>query len=185
MHTTIAEHRCPRAIHGVSETHARPNHWHPYCLPRQGRRFGVTVISSRWLPEAMMGSESVDVGDQLITSARMRGGELLRTLGNSPAQPLDVALERAAGAVQQYCAQLIDDLVASLPSNSPSDLARVKSRYTEVVLKFAQSVRDLEPDPDRRHEIAQAVQFKILQSERRLRSLLNALAPSLPANSDG
>jgi len=133
----------------------------------------------------MMGSESVDVSDQLITSARIRGGELLRTLENSPEQPLDVTLERAAGAVQQYCAQLIDELVASLPSNSPSDLARLKSRYTEVALEFAQSVRDLEPDSERRHDIAQAIQFKLLESERRLRSLLDALAPSLPANSDG
>jgi hypothetical protein len=109
----------------------------------------------------------------------------LRALENSPAEPLDVALERAAGAVQQYCAQLIDELVASLSSDSRSDLARVKSRYTELVLEFAQSVRDLEPDSERRHEVAQAVQCKILESERRLRSLLDALAPSLPANSDG
>src|SRR3954449_9644846 len=131
-----------------------------------------------------MGSETVDVGEQLIISARTRGGDLLRTLENSPAQPLDVARERAAAAVQQYSAQLIDELVASLSPGSPSEVARLKSSYTELALDFAQSVRDLEPEAERRHEIAQAVQFKLLESERRLRSLLEALAPSLPADSD-
>jgi len=131
-----------------------------------------------------MGSETVDVGDQLIISARTRGADLLRTLENTPAQPLDVSRERAAVAVQQYTAQLIDELVASLSAGSPSEMARLKSHYTELALEFAQSVRDLEPDSERRHEIAQAIQFKLLESERRLRSLLEALAPPRPAKSD-
>jgi hypothetical protein len=132
----------------------------------------------------MNGSEFVHVDDQLIISARTRGCELLRTLENSPTQPLDVARDCAAGAVQQYSTQLIDELVSSLSSNSPSEVATVRSCYSELVLEFAQSVRDIEPNSERRHEVAQAIQFKILEAERRLRSLLEALAPSLPANSD-
>jgi hypothetical protein len=125
-----------------------------------------------------MRSKSVDVDDQLIISARSRGCDLLRALKNSPGQRLHVARERAAAAVQQYSAQLTDELVSSLSTSSPSEVAKIKSCYTELALEFAQSVRDLEPDSERRHEIAQAIQFKILESERRLRSLLEALAPS-------
>ena len=113
-----------------------------------------------------MGSESVDAGEKLIISARTRGCELLRTLGDLPGRPLDVTCERAAKAVQQYTVQLIDELVASLSSGSRSEVARVKARYIELALEFAQSVRDLEPDSERRHEIAQAIQFKILCSRR-------------------
>ena len=125
-----------------------------------------------------MGSKSVDVDEQLIISARTRGSDLLRTLENSSRLPLDMARERAARAVQQYSTQLTDELVSLMSASSPSEVAKVKSCYTELALEFAQSVRDLEPDPERRHEIAQAIQFKILESERRLRSLLEALAPS-------
>lgn len=125
-----------------------------------------------------MGPKSLDVDEQLIISARTRGCDLLRTLENSPRQPLDVARERAAGAVQQYSSQLTDELVSSMSASSPSEVAKVKSCYTDLALEFAQSVRDLEPDAERRHEIAQALQNKILESERRLRLLLEALAPS-------
>ena len=89
-----------------------------------------------------------------------------------------MARERAAGAVQQYSSQLTDELVSSMSASSPSEVAKVKSCYTDLALEFAQSVRDLEPDAERRHEIAQAIQNKILESERRLRLLLEALAPS-------
>ena len=99
-------------------------------------------------------------------------------LKNSPTQPLEVARGRAASAVQVYSTRLTDELVASLASSSPSEVARVKSCFTDLALEFAQSVRDLEPDAERRHEIAHAIQFKILESERRLRSLLDALVPS-------
>src|SRR3954470_19234166 len=121
---------------------------------------------------------ALSIDQHLISSARDLARRLLGALADLPGQPLDVARSRAAEAVEQYSTQLIDELVAAVPSNSTSEGARVKSCYTELALEFAQSVRDLEPDPERRHDIAHAIQFKILESERRLRSLLEALAPS-------
>src|SRR4051812_21534020 len=119
-----------------------------------------------------MALHSLGMDTQLISSSRDRAGKLLGVLKDSPGQPLEVARDRAARAVEQYSNRLIDELVASLPSNSASGAARVKSCFTELALEFAQSVRDLEPEAHRRHDIAQAIQFKILESERRLRSLL-------------
>ncbi|MEN3336429.1 MAG: hypothetical protein V7647_105 [Acidobacteriota bacterium] len=116
------------------------------------------------------------VGTQLVTSARERGGVLLRGLEDVPTEPLDSARDRAAAAVEHYCADLIDELVASASLSGPS----IKQCYTELALSFAKSVRDLEPDAERRHAIAQAIQFKILQSERRLRSVLESLGVGQP-----
>jgi hypothetical protein len=121
-----------------------------------------------------METEFSGVGIQLVTSARERGDALLRSLENVPAQPLEVARDRAAEAVEHYCADLIDELVASASPNASS--VNVKECYTELALSFAKAVRDLEPDAERRHAMAQAIQFKILKSERRLRSVLESLS---------
>ena len=119
-----------------------------------------------------METQSLSVRIQLIIAARERADALIYALQNSPRQPLDIARDRAAGAVQQFCAELMDELVASVSFNSTSDAAKVKECYTELALDFAKSVRDLEADAERRHAIAQAIQYKILESERRLRAVL-------------
>jgi hypothetical protein len=115
------------------------------------------------------------VESNLIRSARRRAASALAVLRTSSDPTLEAACERSAAAVQQYCDELMDELVAAASSSSSSEAARVKDCYTEVALGFAKSVRDLEKDAERRHAIAQAVQYKILESERRLRSLLEAL----------
>ena len=115
------------------------------------------------------------LGIQFIRSARRRAQTLVHTLEHSHREPLDVARDQAAAAVEQYCAALTDELVASASSISVSG-AKLKECYTALALAFAKSVRDLEPDPERRHAIAQAILFKILQSERRLRAVMEALS---------
>ena len=66
---------------------------------------------------------------KLIISARTRGCELLRTLGDLPGRPLDVTCERAAKAVQQYTVQLIDERAAKGPTKKGGrKTARNKSK---------------------------------------------------------
>ena len=108
----------------------------------------------------------------LVSAARERADALICALQDSPNAPIDVARDRAAIAVQQYCEQVMDELAAAVTTASPDEVALVKQRYTELALDFAKSVRDLEPDAARRHAVAQALQYKILESERRLRSVL-------------
>jgi hypothetical protein len=129
-----------------------------------------------------METQDFGVEHQLIVSARDRAQGLLNELRGSPEQPLEIARDRAAAAVERHSAQLIDELVSSTSPDSALHPLRVKECYAQLALEFANAVRDLEPDSERRHAIAQAVQYKILESERRLRAVMEALAPP-PAES--
>ena len=110
---------------------------------------------------------------ELVVAARERARVLICALQDSPNTPIDVARERAAASVQQYCERVMDELAPTVDTASPETVVLFKQRYTELALEFAKSVRDLEPDAARRHAVAQALQYKILESERRLRSLLD------------
>jgi hypothetical protein len=109
---------------------------------------------------------------QLVIDARERARAMICALQDTPNTPIEVARDRAAASVQQYCDGLMDELAAAVGTASPDAVALFRQRYTELALEFAQSVRDLEPDAARRHAVAQALQYKILESERRLRSVL-------------
>ncbi len=113
---------------------------------------------------------------QLVCEARERARALISSLHDVPDTPIDVARDRAALSVQHYCERVMDELAAAVTTASPDEVALVKQRYTELALEFAKSVRDLEPDAARRHAVAQALQYKILESERRLRSVLDRVA---------
>lgn len=116
---------------------------------------------------------------QLVSDARERARAMVCALHDSPNTPIEVARERAAASVQQYCEHVMDELAATVDRASPEAVALFKHRYTELALDFAKSVRDLEPDAARRHAVAQALQYKILESERRLRSVLDRV--TIPA----
>ncbi len=117
---------------------------------------------------------------RLVIEARERARAMICALQDSPNTPIEVARDRAAASVQQYCDGLMDELAAAVGTASPDAVALFRQRYTELALEFAQSVRDLEPDAARRHALAQAIQYKVLQAEQRLRGLLKAL--SAPAS---
>jgi hypothetical protein len=113
---------------------------------------------------------------QLIGAARERADALICALESLRGEPIEVARERAAATVQQYCTQLLDQLSVSLPSASDEErIAWLKRRYAELAMDFAKSVCQIETDAARRHAVAQAVQQQVLELERRLRSVLEAL----------
>jgi hypothetical protein len=118
------------------------------------------------------------VETQLITDAKERARTLLRTLSVIQELSVDAACERVALAVERYYADLLDELVASVFSaDGPDSTPWLRQRYAELVLDFATSIRSLEANAVRRHAIAQVLQNKVLESERRLRSVLNVLGP--------
>ena len=88
--------------------------------------------------------------------------------------PLDVLVETASAAVDHYADDLLAEVRASVPSDLTTEAASpVKKCYTELVLEFGRSVRDAETDSVRRHAVAQAVQQKVLEAERRVRTLFS------------
>lgn len=124
-------------------------------------------------------SPDAALGPQLVSEARARARAMICDLQDSPNTPIDVARERAGASVQQYCEGLMDELVASLGTSSGHEaIASVRRRYTELALEFAKSVRDVETDAARRHAVAQAIQYKVLQAEHRLRALLECIMPA-------
>jgi hypothetical protein len=123
----------------------------------------------------MIESSSPPDAARLISDARDRAGALISTLANLRGEPLDVAQVRAAASVKQYSDQLLDELLASVaPYPSAEWTAWVKTQYTDLAMAFAKSVCQIESDAGRRHAVAQAVQYQILASERRLRSAFDA-----------
>lgn len=132
-----------------------------------------------------------DHGTQLISDARERAALLIAALKALRDEPIEVARERAATTVNQYCGELLESLSAaasSLSGTAPGAAAAtlpstdrvgwIKQRYAELAMDFAQSVCQIETDAARRHAVAQAVQQQILELERRLRTALDALGAS-------
>jgi hypothetical protein len=124
---------------------------------------------------------------QLLNGARDRASELLSALRVLPALPLETACARAAGAVHQYCSELLDELVTPVfLLTAAAGGSWVRQNYAQLAVDFAKSVRDLEADSLRRHALAQVLQNKILDSERRLRLVLDALSARPPiSTADG
>ena len=129
--------------------------------------------------------ESVDVGDQLIISARTRGVRSVAYARELPANRSTWLANALPRQCSSTAAQLIDELVASLSSEFA-----VRGRQGEIALtpNWRWSLRSRCATSSRTRKDGtrspRPIQFKILESERRLRSLLEALAPPLPASSD-
>jgi hypothetical protein len=120
-----------------------------------------------------------DVGTQLISDARERAALLIAVLQALRDEPIEVARERAAATVNQYCGDVLESLSAAAATLPGTDrVGWIKQRYAELAMDFAQSVCQIETDAARRHAVAQAVQQQILELERRLRAALDALGGS-------
>ena len=114
--------------------------------------------------------------NQLISSARRRGAELIRALVTTTGVSPDVLCERAAEAVDRFCADLLGGLItAAVPLAGPES-AWVRRHYLPLITEFGTGVRDALEDPTLRHAAAQAIQCKILEHERRLRIVLDSAA---------
>jgi predicted component of type VI protein secretion system len=83
-----------------------------------------------------------------------------------------VLCERASAAVDEFSAILLDDVTSALHAHSEADGEWLRRQYVAQLGDFAASVRDVIPDPEMRHGLAQAIQCAILRHERRLRELL-------------
>jgi hypothetical protein len=116
---------------------------------------------------------------QLITC--VRGITLMGSDSISPA-----SLDHVANVLQQYCDDLLEELTASLPPTLNAETAgAVRICYTDLILNFARSLRDAEVDPGRRHAVAQPIQQKVLEAERRLIQFLDAATASdRPSSTD-
>jgi predicted component of type VI protein secretion system len=107
---------------------------------------------------------------------RRRGNRLLNGLvsARDSAVPIVEMCERASAAVDEFSAILADDLGAAAHSASEADADWLRRQYLTMLGEFAASARDIVPDPDARHGLAQAIQCGILRHERRLREVLTS-----------
>jgi len=79
--------------------------------------------------------------------------------------------ERALTVVGEFSGILALDLRQAAMSTPGLDGEWLRRQYMTLLGDFAVSIRDLIPDRDARHGLAQAMQCAILQHERRLREV--------------
>lgn len=109
----------------------------------------------------------------LIRAERGRGRGLVNALADaSLAESFALLCERASAAVDEYSSGLLARLIAVARPASEADAEWVKRNYLSLVSEFVTAVRDVSPDPETRHAVAQAVQCRILLHERRCRAVL-------------
>jgi hypothetical protein len=105
---------------------------------------------------------------------RRRADRLLDGLmrARNSGAPVAAVCERAAAAVDEVSVILAEDLSAAAHSGSAADAEWLRRQYATMLGEFAASARDVIPDRDARHGLAQAIQCAILRHERRLREVL-------------
>lgn len=104
---------------------------------------------------------------------RRRGRDLLGALvaQRDAGTPVADLCARAAASVDEYGDILIDTVAqASLPA-SVEDAERLRRESARILGEFAAAVRDIIPDREARHALAQAIQCAILRHERSLREI--------------
>jgi hypothetical protein len=90
-----------------------------------------------------------------------------------------------AGSVfRQYSCELLEDLLRVSPTGDNGDAsAWVRRRHDEQLLEFGRELRDVFPEGEARHSVAQVIQRELLEAERRLKSALKLpVPPSRPAS---
>jgi hypothetical protein len=107
---------------------------------------------------------------------RRHGSRLLSGLATAcdSGIPISVLCERASAALAEFSAILADDVSEAAQSHTEADVDWLRRQYATMLGKFAVAVRDLIPDRDARHGLAQAIQCAILRHELRLRDVLAA-----------
>jgi len=110
---------------------------------------------------------------QRVGAARRRGTRLLNGLVTARDSGLSAAAicELASAAVDEFSAILVVDLGAAAHSTAEANTNWLRQQYVTILGEFAASARDVIPDPDARHGLAQAIQCAILRHERRLREV--------------
>ena len=111
-----------------------------------------------------------------IGTLRRRRRDLLAALAalRDRGAPLAALCERATGAVAEYSEILAENLAQASVSASGVDAETSRRESMRILGEFAASVRDLIPDRDARHALAQDIQCAVLQHERRLRDVAAA-----------
>ena len=84
---------------------------------------------------------------------------------------MGVLCERATALVDEYTDILGDSFARARISTSDVDAERLRREYVRLLGDFAAAVRDLIPDREARHGVAQAIQCALLRHERRLREV--------------
>lgn len=102
--------------------------------------------------------------------------------GLASAEP-DVLCSRALAAIDAVANELAR-FIAEVQPSSLEELAPLRKEYLNLMVEFASRVRDGVPEQAKRHAIVQRLQCKILEQERKLRSvpIPNAAAPSVGTN---
>ena len=85
--------------------------------------------------------------------------------------PVAALCARAVAAIDEYSQILSDSLAEASVSGSEADAERLRREYSRILGEFALAVRDIIPDRETRHAVAQAIQCAVLQHERRLREV--------------
>ena len=82
--------------------------------------------------------------------------------------------EELAGALfRQYSCELLTDLLRVAPGDdNADDSSWVRSRHDEQLLELGRELRDVFPEGEPRHAVAQVIQRELLEAERRLKYAL-------------
>lgn len=113
---------------------------------------------------------------QLIIDARGDAAERVRTFADesSSRESVKTTCERAAAALDRYCASLLDRMLLALRPVTTADVAWMRSQYLTLIVEFGSAIRDAIQDSETRHAAAQGIQFSVLEHERHLRPALEA-----------
>lgn len=81
--------------------------------------------------------------------------------------------EALAGALfRQYSYELLEDLLRVAARDDNSDPAWIRRRHDEQLLELGRVLRDVFPEGEARHAVAQVIQRELLEAERRLKLAL-------------
>ena len=117
---------------------------------------------------------------KLISKARVNAGALVEAFAQSTTarESVQDGCDRAAVAVDTYCCDLLDDLIAHASPLSCADTRWLRSRYLTLIVEFGSAIRDAIKDSEKRHAAAQVIQYRVLEHERHLRHALESAALS-------
>jgi hypothetical protein len=115
---------------------------------------------------------------QLINSVRAHAGDLVQAFARAAdeREPVAAACDRASRALDRYCCDLLDQMLASTSPLSCADGAWLRSKYLTLIVEFGSAIRDAIKDSETRHAAAQVLQYRVLEHERHLRLALESAA---------
>jgi len=123
-----------------------------------------------------MAIPSTTLESHLIGSARQYAAELIEafTAACFDGEPSAEISARASATFDTYCGGILNGLLSALSPAGGVEIDWLRGHYLPIVIQFATAMRDSIADPINRHAAAQAIQCKILEHERHLRTVLDA-----------